>query len=63
MTATTKARETDQKSSRKDSQSKSKQARLDDELEDSFPASDPPSITQPGRLKPGGPEREHRAAK
>ena len=63
MTATTKARETDQKSSRKESQSKSKQTRLDDELEDSFPASDPPSITQPGHLKPGGPERAHRAAK
>jgi hypothetical protein len=41
MTATTKARETDQKSSRKESPSKSKQTRLDDELEDSFPASDP----------------------
>jgi hypothetical protein len=33
MTATTKARETDQKSSRKKSPSKSKQTRLDDELE------------------------------
>jgi hypothetical protein len=33
------------------------QAQLDDALSDSFPASDPPSITQPGRLKLGGPER------
>ncbi|WGJ16672.1 hypothetical protein QEV83_04935 [Methylocapsa sp. D3K7] len=30
---------------------------LDRELEDSFPASDPPSMTQPA-LKPGGPERK-----
>ena len=32
---------------------------LDRALADSFPASDPPSITQPGCLKPGGPERKH----
>jgi hypothetical protein len=31
---------------------------LDRELGDSFPASDPPSLTQPGGLKPGGPERK-----
>ena len=30
---------------------------LDRELEDSFPASDPPSMTQPAP-KPGGPERK-----
>ena len=30
---------------------------LDRELADSFPASDPPSVTQPG-LIPGGPERK-----
>jgi hypothetical protein len=34
-----------------------RQMHLDGALGDSFPASDPPSITQPGRLKPGGPER------
>jgi hypothetical protein len=36
-----------------------RQMHLDGALGDSFPASDPPSITQPGRLKPGGPERKH----
>jgi len=35
------------------------QTQLDYALRDSFPASDPPSITQPGCLKPGGPERNH----
>ena len=35
------------------------QMELDRALADSFPASDPPSITQPGCLKPGGPERKH----
>ena len=35
------------------------QMQLDLALGDSFPASDPPSITQPGCLKPGGPERSH----
>jgi hypothetical protein len=34
-----------------------RQERLDRELEDTFPASDPPTITQPG-VKPGAPERE-----
>lgn len=29
---------------------------LDQELEGTFPASDPPSVTQPG-FKPGAPER------
>jgi hypothetical protein len=43
------------------------QLQLDGALRDSFPASDPPSITQPGCLKPGGPEhkdsswRKHRS--
>lgn len=32
---------------------------LDRELGESFPASDSPSITQPGGLKPGGPERKY----
>jgi hypothetical protein len=36
---------------------KRRQERLDRELEDTFPASDPPSVTQPG-VKPGAPERE-----
>jgi hypothetical protein len=35
---------------------------LDRELEDSFPASDPPSMTQPAP-KPGGPERKRSKGK
>jgi hypothetical protein len=35
---------------------KVRQERLDRELEDTFPASDPPTVTQPG-VKPGAPER------
>ena len=38
------------------------QEQLDRELEDTFPASDPPSVTQPG-VKPGAPEREFRRNK
>jgi hypothetical protein len=34
---------------------------LDRELEDTFPASDPPSLTQPS--EPGGPDREGDKAK
>jgi hypothetical protein len=34
-----------------------RQEQLDRELEETFPASDPPSVTQPG-VKPGAPERE-----
>jgi hypothetical protein len=58
MTAATKAKmeDTDQAGSRKESQAQSQQMRLDEELAESFPASDPPSITQPG-IKPGAPER------
>ena len=36
-------------------------ADLDVALEDTFPASDPPSIIQP-RTHPGAPERDHRSA-
>jgi hypothetical protein len=36
---------------------KGRQERLDRELEDTFPASDPPTVTLPG-VKPGAPERE-----
>jgi hypothetical protein len=35
---------------------------LDRELEDSFPASDPPSMTQPAP-RPGGPERKRSKGK
>jgi hypothetical protein len=37
---------------------KGRQERLDRELEDTFPASDPPSVTQPG-VKPGAPQRDN----
>ncbi len=36
--------------------------RLDSELADSFPASDPPSICQPG-FRPGGPQRNRCSVK
>ena len=36
--------------------------KLDRELADSFPASDPPSLTQPA-FKPGGPERNRSRSK
>jgi hypothetical protein len=59
MTEATKAKteDTDQSGSRKESQAQSQQMRLDEELAESFPASDPPSITQPG-IKLGAPERQ-----
>jgi len=42
---------------KRESQGKDREKRLDRELADSFPASDPPSVTRPG-LIPGGPERK-----
>ncbi len=36
--------------------------RLDQELAETFPASDPPSLTHPG-LIPGGPERKTSSGK
>jgi hypothetical protein len=36
---------------------KDQQSQLDEELEESFPASDPPSVTQPG-VKMGAPEHK-----
>ncbi|MGH6847400.1 MAG: hypothetical protein ACREC0_08160 [Methylocella sp.] len=44
-------------SPKQESPGKDREKRLDRELADSFPASDPPSVTQPG-LTPGGPERK-----
>jgi hypothetical protein len=58
----TKAR--DLKNRGRESPSKIEKKQLDDDLDrelaDSFPASDPPSVTQPAP-KPGGPERDHSA--
>ena len=34
-----------------------KEAKLDDQLDDSFPASDPPSITQPTKREPPAPKK------
>lgn len=47
---------TDPKQDR-DKRAADRQRQLDSELADSFPASDPPSITQPLGLKPGRPDR------
>ncbi len=47
---------TDESPKRK-SPGKDQEKRLDRELDDSFPASDPPSMTQPG-LIPGAPQRK-----
>jgi hypothetical protein len=46
-----------QESPRRQSSGPDREKRLDRELAESFPASDPPSVTQPG-LIPGGPERK-----
>ncbi|MGH6842291.1 MAG: hypothetical protein ACREDV_09420 [Methylocella sp.] len=43
-------------SARRQSSGQDQEKRLDRELAESFPASDPPSVTQPGSI-PGGPER------
>jgi len=40
---------------------KERKERLDSELSDTFPASDPPSLTQP-TTKVGGPDRKRRNA-
>jgi len=42
--------------------SKNREPRLDDELADTFPASDPPSMTQPS-VKVGSPDHQRRKAK
>jgi hypothetical protein len=42
---------------RREKSANGRQEQLDRELEGTFPASDPPSVTQPG-VKPGAPERE-----
>jgi hypothetical protein len=61
MAAATKAKTEDQirQAVARKARPKSQQLRLDEELAESFPASDPPSITQPG-IKPGAPERPNR---
>lgn len=42
--------------------SKDQELRLDNELAETFPASDPPSMTQPS-VKIGAPDRQRRKAK
>jgi hypothetical protein len=46
-----------QESPRRQSSDRDQEKRLDRELAESFPASDPPSVTQRGFI-PGGPERK-----
>jgi hypothetical protein len=46
-----------QESPRRQRSGQDREKRLDRELAESFPASDPPSVTQPGFI-PGGPERK-----
>ena len=46
-----------QESARRQNSGQDREKRLDRELAESFPASDPPSVTQPGFI-PGGPERK-----
>ena len=55
--STTKARATETKNAT----GKERKERLDSELSDTFPASDPPSLTQP-TTKVGGPDRKRRKA-
>ena len=57
VAAAAKTQNTDQKTRRKEGQVQSKHMQLDDELAASFPASDPPSITQPA-IKLGAPEHK-----
>jgi hypothetical protein len=58
---TAKAKTKTDKKPKQENSDKDKQTRLDRELDhelaDSFPASDPPSVTQPS-VKPGAPERK-----
>lgn len=51
-----------QTSPRRKNSERDREKRLDDELAESFPASDPPTVTQPG-LIPGGPERKASSGK
>jgi|AmaraimetFIIA100_FD_contig_41_29905922_length_464_multi_5_in_0_out_0_1 hypothetical protein len=60
MTATQKAKS--EAIAAKSSGSENEQARLEEQLADSFPASDPPSVTQPG-IRAGGPDRPPTARK
>lgn len=39
---------------------KEKSAELDEELDDTFPASDPPSVVQPGSGVTGAPPKQHK---
>jgi hypothetical protein len=54
---TAKAKTKTDKKPKHENSDKDKQKQLHRELADSFPASDPPSVTQPG-VKSGAPERK-----
>jgi hypothetical protein len=51
-----------QESPKRQSSGREREMRLDHELAETFPASDPPSLTHPG-LIPGGPERKTSSGK
>jgi hypothetical protein len=51
-----------QESPKRQSSGQERETRLDQELAETFPASDPPTVTQPG-LIPGGPERKTSSGK
>jgi hypothetical protein len=53
----TKSTKTKSEASGREKSDEGRQKRLDRELEDTFPASDPPSVIQPGTT-PGAPERK-----
>jgi hypothetical protein len=61
-TMTAKAKTKTDKKPKQENSGTDKQKQLDRELADSFPASDPPSVTQPS-VKSGAPERKPRKAK
>ena len=57
VTKTTKTKSETSETQGREKSATGRQEQLDRELEGTFPASDPPSVTQPG-IKPGAPERE-----
>jgi len=54
---TTKAKAKTEKKPKQETSGKDRQNQLDRELADTFPASDPPSVTHPS-IKSGAPERK-----
>jgi hypothetical protein len=61
VTETTKTKTERAEAQSGEKSAKDRQEQLDRELEGTFPASDPLTITQPG-VKPGAPAREQRTA-